>query len=42
VLAILSRFARDDCGAAVYEYGLIAGLTALLFVNAAATIGIKL
>jgi Flp pilus assembly pilin Flp len=38
---LLSRFARDDSGAAAYEYGLIAGLTALLIANAIRTLGTR-
>ena len=40
--AILSRFARDDSGATAIEYGLIAGLVAVVIVTAITTVGYKL
>ncbi len=40
--AILSRFARDDSGATAIEYGLIAGLIAVVIVAAVTTVGTKL
>ena len=40
--AILSRFARDDSGATAIEYGLIAGLVAVVIVTAVTTVGTKL
>ena len=40
--AILSRFVRDDSGATAIEYGLIAGLIAVVVVTAITTIGTKL
>jgi pilus assembly protein Flp/PilA len=40
--AILSRFAKDDSGATAIEYGLIAGLIAVVIVTAVTTIGTKL
>ena len=40
--AILSRFARDDSGATAIEYGLIAGLIAVVIVTAVTTVGTKL
>ena len=40
--AILSRFARDDSGATAIEYGLIAGLIAVVIITAITTVGTKL
>lgn len=40
--AILSRFAKDDSGATAIEYGLIAGLIAVVIVTAVTTVGTKL
>jgi pilus assembly protein Flp/PilA len=40
--AILSRFARDDSGATAIEYGLIAGLVAVVIITAVTTVGTKL
>ena len=40
--AILSRFANDDSGATAIEYGLIAGLIAVVIIGAATTVGAKL
>jgi pilus assembly protein Flp/PilA len=40
--AIFSRFVRDDSGATAIEYGLIAGLIAVVVVTAITTIGTKL
>ena len=40
--AILSRFARNDSGATAIEYGLIAGLIAVVIVTAVTTVGGKL
>ena len=39
---IFSRFLRDDSGATAIEYGLIAGLIAVVVVTAITTIGTKL
>jgi pilus assembly protein Flp/PilA len=39
---IFSRFVRDDSGATAIEYGLIAGLIAVVVVTAITTIGTKL
>ena len=39
---ILSRFARDDSGATAIEYGLIAGLIAVVIITAVTTVGTKL
>ena len=39
---IFSRFIRDDFGATAIEYGLIAGLIAVVVVTAITTIGTKL
>jgi pilus assembly protein Flp/PilA len=39
---IFSRFIRDDSGATAIEYGLIAGLIAVVVVTAITTIGTKL
>jgi pilus assembly protein Flp/PilA len=39
---IISRFARDDSGATAIEYGLIAGLIAVVIVTAVTTVGTKL
>ena len=38
----LSRFARDDLGATAIEYGLIAGLVAVVIITAVTTVGTKL
>lgn len=40
--AILSRFAKDDSGATAIEYGLIAGLIAVVIITAVTTIGTNL
>jgi pilus assembly protein Flp/PilA len=40
--AILSRFARDASGATAIEYGLIAGLVAVVIVTAITTVGTKI
>jgi len=40
--AILSRFARDESGATAIEYGLIAGLIAVVIITAVSTVGTKL
>jgi pilus assembly protein Flp/PilA len=42
MFAIFSRFARDDSGATAIEYGLIAGLVAVVIVTAVTTVGTKL
>jgi pilus assembly protein Flp/PilA len=42
MFAIFSRFARDDSGATAIEYGLIAGLVAVVIVTAVTTVGAKL
>jgi len=40
--AIFSRFAHDDSGATAIEYGLIAGLIAVVIITAVTTLGTKL
>jgi pilus assembly protein Flp/PilA len=40
--AIFSRFVRDDSGATAIEYGLIAGLIAVVVVTSITTLGTKL
>ena len=40
--AILTRFARDESGATAVEYGLIAGLIAVVIITAVTTVGTKL
>jgi pilus assembly protein Flp/PilA len=40
--ATLSRFIRNDSGATAIEYGLIAGLIAVVIVTAVTTVGGKL
>jgi pilus assembly protein Flp/PilA len=40
--AVFSRFVRDDSGATAIEYGLIAGLIAVVVVTAVSTLGTKL
>jgi len=42
MLAIFSRFVRDESGATAIEYGLIAGLVAVVIVTAVTTVGTKL
>jgi pilus assembly protein Flp/PilA len=42
MFAILSRFAKNDSGATAIEYGLIAGLIAVVIVTAVTTVGGKL
>jgi len=42
MLAIFSRFVRDDSGATAIEYGLIAGLVAVVIITAVTTVGNKL
>lgn len=42
MFAIVSRFAKDDSGATAIEYGLIAGLVAVVIVTAVTTLGDKL
>jgi pilus assembly protein Flp/PilA len=39
--AILTRFVRDESGATVLEYGLIAGLIATVMITATKTLGGK-
>ena len=39
---VFSRFVRDDSGATAIEYGLIAGLIAVVIVTAVTTVGTKL
>ena len=39
---IFSRFIRDNSGATAIEYGLIAGLIAVVVVTAITTVGTKL
>jgi pilus assembly protein Flp/PilA len=39
---IFSRFIRDDSGATAIEYGLIAGLIAVVVVTSITTLGTKL
>ncbi len=40
--AIFLRFVRDESGATAIEYGLIAGLIAVVIVAAVTTVGTKL
>jgi pilus assembly protein Flp/PilA len=40
--ATLSRFAQDDSGATAIEYGLIAGLIAVVIITAVTSVGTKL
>jgi pilus assembly protein Flp/PilA len=40
--AMLFRFTHDDSGATAIEYGLIAGLIAVVIVTAVAALGAKL
>ncbi len=40
--AILSRFAHDDSGATAIEYGILAGLIAVVIITAITTLGGKL
>lgn len=40
--AILSRFAKDRSGATAIEYGLIAGLIAVVIIGAVTTVGTNL
>ena len=42
MFSIFSRFANDDSGATAIEYGLIAGLIAVVIVTAVTTVGTKL
>ncbi len=37
--AILSRFAHDDSGATAIEYGILAGLIAVVIITAITTLG---
>jgi pilus assembly protein Flp/PilA len=39
---ILNRFAHDQSGATAIEYGLIAGLIAVVIIGAITTVGTKL
>ena len=39
---LISRFAKDDSGATAIEYGLIAGLIAVVIITAVTTIGTNL
>ena len=41
-MKILSRFAKDESGATAIEYGLIAGLIAVVCIGAMTTIGTNL
>ncbi len=41
-MQILSRFAKDESGATAIEYGLIAGLIAVVIITALGTIGTNL
>ena len=38
-MKILSRFAKDESGATAIEYGLIAGLIAVVIITALNTVG---
>jgi pilus assembly protein Flp/PilA len=40
--ATLLRFVRDDSGATAVEYGLIAGLIAVVTISAIKSVGLKL
>jgi len=40
--AILSRFAKDESGATAIEYGLIAGLIAVVIITAVTLVGTRL
>jgi pilus assembly protein Flp/PilA len=42
VRSILNSFARDESGATAIEYGLIAGLIALVIIAGVKTVGTKL
>jgi pilus assembly protein Flp/PilA len=42
MFAIFGRFLHDDSGATAIEYGLIAGLIAVVLVTAVTTVGTKL
>jgi pilus assembly protein Flp/PilA len=42
MFVMFSRFVRDDSGATAIEYGLIAGLIAVVLVTAVTTVGTKL
>ena len=42
MFSIFLRFAKDDSGATAIEYGLIAGLIAVVIVTAVTTVGTKL
>ena len=42
MFAIFSRFAHDDSGATAIEYGLIAGLIAVVIITAVTTVGTSL
>jgi len=39
---LLSRFSQDQSGATAIEYGLIAGLIAVVIISAITTVGTKL
>ncbi len=39
---LISRFAKDESGATAIEYGLIAGLIAVVCIGAFAAVGTKL
>ena len=39
---LVSRFVKDESGATAIEYGLIAGLIAVVIVTAVTTVGTKL
>jgi len=39
---LLARFAKDESGATAIEYGLIAGLIAVVIIGAATTLGTDL
>jgi len=41
-MKILSRFAKDESGATAIEYGLIAGLIAVVCIGAFTAVGTKL
>jgi len=40
--ALISRFSKDESGATAIEYGLIAGLIAIVIITAAALVGTNL
>ena len=42
ILNSLRRFAQDESGVTAIEYGLIAGLVAVIIIGAVTTVGTKL